>query len=339
MFDYLKRKVLSNRKLRKAIIRVLRQQQLSTFSIHKFTVYDSFRKDNGRDIDLYKGLRSFVNPDWEKMFQAQKDTADIPFDADIDLLTKESMLYFLYFEKVLMSYDISMQGRKLLEIGAGNMLLSCLMAKKYPDTEIVASGVDSYYDDLGKGAAIQEARKKVMNHFGVSLPYVADSITSSSFEDASFDVLFSNTVLEHVDDINACFNEMKRILKPGGIGFHFYNPFFSYNGGHTSCSTDHPWGHCVLSEAEYLRYLKEKDAANVDISITFYRNDLNKKSLKEFRDALAAAGFSQYSMIPETNFNVSQLLLPFTLQETRQHYPLITLEDLLTNSVLVVFQK
>jgi SAM-dependent methyltransferase len=36
------------------------------------------------------------------------------------------------------------------------------------------------------------------------------------FADATFDVLFSHEVLEHVDDDRQCVNEMARVLKPGG---------------------------------------------------------------------------------------------------------------------------
>jgi ubiquinone/menaquinone biosynthesis C-methylase UbiE len=35
--------------------------------------------------------------------------------------------------------------------------------------------------------------------------------------DASFDVVFASHVLEHIDDDLAAINEVKRILKPGGI--------------------------------------------------------------------------------------------------------------------------
>ncbi|HEX4887686.1 MAG TPA: methyltransferase domain-containing protein [Luteibaculaceae bacterium] len=38
------------------------------------------------------------------------------------------------------------------------------------------------------------------------------------FEDNSFDVIFCNHVLEHVDDYMQCMRELKRIMKPGGWG-------------------------------------------------------------------------------------------------------------------------
>lgn len=38
------------------------------------------------------------------------------------------------------------------------------------------------------------------------------------FEENTFDVIFCNHVLEHVDDYNQCMREMYRVMKPGGWG-------------------------------------------------------------------------------------------------------------------------
>ena len=40
------------------------------------------------------------------------------------------------------------------------------------------------------------------------------------FVDNYFDLIFSSNVLEHVEDLDACFVEMKRVLAPGGIMIH-----------------------------------------------------------------------------------------------------------------------
>jgi SAM-dependent methyltransferase len=40
------------------------------------------------------------------------------------------------------------------------------------------------------------------------------------FEDDSFDLIFSSNVLEHVEQLDVAFNEMKRVLAPGGIMIH-----------------------------------------------------------------------------------------------------------------------
>ena len=53
------------------------------------------------------------------------------------------------------------------------------------------------------------------------------------FEEDTFDVIFCNHVLEHVDDDIQCLKEMKRVLKPGGwailqIPFFFPLPKVTY---------------------------------------------------------------------------------------------------------------
>lgn len=53
------------------------------------------------------------------------------------------------------------------------------------------------------------------------------------FEDASFDLILSDQVLEHVDDPVRCVAEARRVLRPGGIQVHttcFLNPIHGSPG-------------------------------------------------------------------------------------------------------------
>ncbi|MCI5060014.1 MAG: class I SAM-dependent methyltransferase [Alphaproteobacteria bacterium] len=42
------------------------------------------------------------------------------------------------------------------------------------------------------------------------------------FEDAEFDIIISNAVLEHVQNKEEALNELDRILKLGGVGMHYF---------------------------------------------------------------------------------------------------------------------
>jgi SAM-dependent methyltransferase len=44
------------------------------------------------------------------------------------------------------------------------------------------------------------------------------------FDDATFDLVVSNQVLEHVQDHDAAFSEIRRVLKPRGLSLHVFPP-------------------------------------------------------------------------------------------------------------------
>jgi SAM-dependent methyltransferase len=44
------------------------------------------------------------------------------------------------------------------------------------------------------------------------------------FADSTFDFIFSNSVLEHVQDLDAALAEIHRVLKPGGASLHLFPP-------------------------------------------------------------------------------------------------------------------
>ena len=101
MLKKLKNIILSNKKLRKVIIRTIRTQQINTFKISNFPIYDYFEKDNGDKISLHRNLRSFVTPDWQKKFQKHVingKEVNTSFDLDLNLAKTEYRLFFNYFE-------------------------------------------------------------------------------------------------------------------------------------------------------------------------------------------------------------------------------------------------
>ncbi len=86
---------------------------------------------------------------------------------------------------------------RVLELGAGDGVQTARLREIFPEvvpTDIAPSG------DV-EGMVIADA---------ADLP----------FEDGYFDLVFSSNVLEHVDQLEEAFIEMKRVLAPGGIMIH-----------------------------------------------------------------------------------------------------------------------
>ncbi|MHB1502435.1 MAG: glycosyltransferase [Acidimicrobiales bacterium] len=57
------------------------------------------------------------------------------------------------------------------------------------------------------------------------------------FADSSFDISHSSNVIEHVSDPRAMFDEMLRVLRPGGVAFLAFTNWWSPFGGHETS----PW--------------------------------------------------------------------------------------------------
>ena len=62
---------------------------------------------------------------------------------------------------------------------------------------------------------------------GLDVETVACDASQLPFEDASFDLVLGHAVLHHLPDLDACFAEFARVLKPGGTLFFAGEPSHS----------------------------------------------------------------------------------------------------------------
>src|SRR5262249_54822335 len=89
---------------------------------------------------------------------------------------------------------------RILEIGGGSGFQASLMASEAFD---VVSLDTSPQANLTRDF-------EVSSYDGVHLP----------FEEETFDIVYSSNALEHVEELDKLFNEMKRVLKRQGIMLH-----------------------------------------------------------------------------------------------------------------------
>jgi len=97
------------------------------------------------------------------------------------------------------------KGEKILDIGCGTGNFSIKLAKK--GAKVV--GIDVSEPMLAK------ARKKSENN-NLNIDFQKGDATKLKFADNSFDAVFSMAALEFIKDLKKAFNEMKRVVKPGG---------------------------------------------------------------------------------------------------------------------------
>ena len=125
---------------------------------------------------------------------------------------------------------------------------------------------------IAEGADLAEAS-------GGRITYSAPAdATATALADGEVDVVFSNSVLEHVppDAITAMYRESMRILSPGGIMFHSVN-----------CGDHYSY---VDSSIHQLNYLQYSDRAWKLWNNAFLYQ--NRMRAHEFVEGAAAAGFA-----------------------------------------------
>jgi SAM-dependent methyltransferase len=82
----------------------------------------------------------------------------------------------------------------------------------------------------GDGGAVDAWRETGRDAFGCDLALersddrlrLIETPYRLPFDDATFDLVVSNMVLEHTQDLDAAFREIRRVLKPGAVSLHIF---------------------------------------------------------------------------------------------------------------------
>ena len=181
----------------------------------------------------------------------------------------------------------------MLDIGTGNGLIPCLMLEM-SDLE-TAIGIDPYLDgthqtswqvhDHNKALlAIKEfleehCRDKIdystyqhlLEYENYSLrpgtiaytkqpskQYLFQQVGAHDLEQLkdSFDIIYCKAI-EHIPNWKAVFESIASVAQDHAILYFKHRSFFSYLGAHRYASINTPWGHVLLTEKEYRRFVEE----------------------------------------------------------------------------------
>ena len=105
--------------------------------------------------------------------------------------------------------DLGARGR-MLDIGTGPGHIPLLICERIADAFVV--GVD-----LAEHMLALANKRRLASPYAERLDFHLADAKGLAFEDASFDVVFSNTILHHIPDPRDLLVGAKRVLEPGGV--------------------------------------------------------------------------------------------------------------------------
>jgi len=315
----------------------------------------AFTDAKGNRITLWSGLRDWLKPEWRSMFEAPADDAPMVTDTAA-LASRRSVEEAIRFLRLA---GVEVEGKRIAEIGCYDGTRSFTLAGLGAG-EVIATDIPEYYlnqqedttlsaEEVERGREIQRRRfeagaGKCEQLFGWSglrdrVSYAEDDICATELPGETFDLVVSWEVLEHVEQPTDLFRSLARILKPGGISFHEYNPFFAINGGHSLCTLDFLWGHARLSNEDFSRYLREFRPGEEDVAGRFFTRNLNRMSHDDLRRGAKDAGLELLAFLPWFDRFDERLLDREILESVQALYPAVTAEDLLARDVRVLVGK
>jgi len=148
--------------------------------------------------------------------------------------------------------------RIVLDIGAGNGIASYAFAKSG------AKEVIALEPDEGNVTGSDVIRKLTV---GLSVRVVQAYAESSDLPDSSADIVYGRQVLHHIKDIKKAFEEISRMLKPGGKFIFAREPVVDDEEGRKSFLESHPMHMLVQNENAYTQEEYIAPAINAGLKV------------------------------------------------------------------------
>jgi ubiquinone/menaquinone biosynthesis C-methylase UbiE len=141
------------------------------------------------------------------------------------------------------------KGKTVLEIGCGNGHGTKLIKKYFNPEKIVAIDLDPNMIKIAKRS----------NKDSSVLFSVGDAANLPTIPDNSFDAIFDFGIIHHIPNWEDCLNELKRLLKPGGLLILedlSIETFSTTFGRMIRQVLDHPYNE-MFTKKEFIEYLEK----------------------------------------------------------------------------------
>jgi len=162
-----------------------------------------------------------------------------------DFLTYEKALGQAFLIPLIESQGISLAGKSVLDLGCGYGGVLAVLQEKYGLADALGIDLDPEMIRSGQERGPHGVKLETRDFFAL--------------EDRLFDFILMRDVLEHIVDVEGALAKAVRLLKPGGMIYASFAPFYSPFGGHqhngAGLFSNVPWLQ-VLPESWFRRLLR-----------------------------------------------------------------------------------
>lgn len=225
---------------------------------------------------------------------------------------------------------------RVLEIGYSSGGTSAFAWEK---SGCEAHAIDYFFGDTVESGGRHEY---IADMIGSNVQFhVGDVTKQTDLPSEYFDIVFSSSVIEHIADLPAAFKEIKRLLKPGGVTLHTYDPYFHPAGGHSLGILDNPWGHVRLSKDEVLDYIRTMRPHEAPVAVPWVQNALHPEHTQsQVQRSVCGAGLRLREW--KTAFvgkDLARQLTDEIVTDALRSTPGLCVQELLTRNISFIAQK
>ncbi|MDR3048076.1 MAG: class I SAM-dependent methyltransferase [Bacteroidales bacterium] len=322
--------------------KVLQNMMEKPIPLGKLSQMGVFVDSNNKSHILYDNLRNIIKPGASKSVSLKTVVKDRAYHLHRLKAAKSDIASI---SGLINAAGKQVKDATILEVGCDIGYLCYALAKdgaaqvQGVDTTVYKSSATSLTQELFQ-SNLDHERKNIQNIVQVNnVSFKEDDICNSALPSNYFDIILSFDVLEHVSDPQKAFIQIQRILKPGGIAVHKYNPFFSINGGHSACTLDFLWGHVRLNDEDFVKYIQQVRPQEQTSAEAFFFHGLNRMSLSDTKEFSVNAGLDLLGCIQMAKKQTLKMLNANILKECKHNYKNISIEDLTTVNVIIVQKK
>lgn len=160
-----------------------------------------------------------------------------------------------------------------------------------------------------------------------------------------FDLIYCKAI-EHIQNWDGFFEAASAVAQENAVMYLKHRPFFSYLGAHRRASISIPWGHLLLTDAEYRRFVREYYSDDAESMISFYFGGLNypRTTVSEMVEYARGHGFIPVVVIAEPTRHiktVSKLIddIKYFWAIVVANHPRAGAEEVLAGMYHVMFRK